>query len=115
MATIAIPLAIELATQVIPLLPDIVKKVESLFGKGNGKDKLKVATDLAKTIVDQLATGGHLKGNPTLEQLTAWIQAVVDGLNATGQLGKPGNAALPVGGIGNGVEGTYIITVKRNG
>ena len=40
MATIAIPLAIELATQVIPLLPDIVKKVESLFGKGNGKDKL---------------------------------------------------------------------------
>ncbi len=113
MAATIVPIAASVVMELIPKIPDIVKYVEGLFGPKTGDTKLKVATDMVTLVSQALAAAGKLSGNPTVEQIAGYVQSVVTGLNATGQLGKPGNVTLPVGGISNGVEGSYIITVKR--
>lgn len=76
----------------LKLLPFIVKSVEALFGKKNGKSKKQAVHDLTNAAIAGAALGFGVTGDTeiqnTLTQLrpviSTSIDAIVDGFNSDG-------------------------------
>ncbi len=94
MAALAIPLITTLEPVVIPL---IVRLMDKIFGSKTGAAKLATAA----TVVHQIAQGVAGASTtavpvvPSLEDITASVQKVVDSLNAQGQLQGPATVVSP--------------------
>lgn len=80
-----------LLVQVLPLIPGIVRAVESIHGAGNGATKLQSAMGLVAAVVPAVAT--HIAADATNgSTLARVISAVVAMLNAAGSWADSANA-----------------------
>ena len=97
MSSIAIPIL----TSILPALPGIIQSVESLFGAGNGPQKLAAATSLAQAGVNAAVAAGALPAAaaPAAKDITAAVQSTVTQMQSAGQLPAhttgPAPAAIP--------------------
>ena len=83
-----------LLVQVLPLLPGIVRAVESIHGAGNGPKKLQSAMGFVTAVVPAVAE--HMAADPANSStLARVISAVVAALNAAGTWAEGVNTATP--------------------
>jgi hypothetical protein len=94
MAAAIIPIISAAVSAVSPLRPSIVQLMEQAFGPKTGETKLEIATDIANTIVLQMAAAGKLEGAAPqdLSYLQGAIEQVVQWMKASGQLAGTGSA-----------------------
>ena len=90
-----IPVVSSAVAQLIPLVPDIVKGVESLFGAKTGDTKMQTATNMLNEAAKSLAAAGKIQGVPDTSSLVTMIEGVVQQLKAQGQLPAPKAPATP--------------------
>lgn len=118
MATI--PIAISLATQLIPLAKPIIQQVEGWLGAKTGTAKNQLANQMLSSVAQVLAGAGKLTGNPSVEQIAAAIQSTFDAMKADGSLQESGkvqatnvSAVLSVPNLMN--LGNYMISINKVG
>lgn len=85
MAAAVIPLAISLIPEAVPL---IVRLIDKIFGSKTGAVKLQTATTLVEALGQGLVNAGKASSADLPDNVAAQklVQAVVDQLNAAGQL-----------------------------
>ncbi len=111
MAALVIPLITTLGPVVIPLL---VRLVDKLFGSKTGAVKFQSVIAAIQAILEGMVKAGQITKEqmPTEAAIQAQVQAVVDQLNAAGELQGLGTAlpAAPVSGsVKDGLEGLQMM------
>lgn len=83
-----------LILQLLPVLPGLIRAVESIYGAGNGTAKLTAAVNILQAVVPAVAD--HLAAEPTnTPKLQSLIGTVVAGLNAANTWSAPPILGIP--------------------
>ncbi len=95
--TAAGPLITAAAPLLMPVIADLVTRVEHLFGAKSGPTKLGTVVNAVTPIAEQLSTAGAIPGQLDAASITAMIEAVIQSLKAGGLLGgpAPGGSGVP--------------------
>jgi hypothetical protein len=111
MAAVIVPLIVTAISAIGPEIPAIVQLVERLFGHSpatapkEGEAKMQTAVSILTNILQTLANAGKIPSAPVVDPalpagLAGAVQAVFDGLKASGTLGTvPAPVALPAAAL----------------
>ncbi len=82
-----VPIIGQVAALVAPLLPDIIRGVEQVFrAPRSGQDRLDVASQAIRAVVDKAVARGDVGGSPSDAELRALVEATFQRMKSAGEL-----------------------------
>ncbi len=95
-----VPIIGQVAALVAPLLPDIIRGVEQVFrAPRSGQDRLDVASQAIRAVVDKAVARGDVGGSPSDAELRALVEATFQRMKSAGELSAPAAVKIPENGV----------------